>query len=97
MSLDTMLYSAVTRIEQLGWERYLGREDIYHWRTRNSNRYVDICLPYVDIYVYKNEEKYRSWLSVEELNAFNALTQLLDTQKKDNATYEEILSFDLPQ
>lgn len=91
-----MLEDLLETLTNMGWYRYLGEEDLCHWKTKGSNRYVDIELPYIDIYTYADEEKYKSWLSIVELHTFNTLVQFLDSQEERRG-YEEILSYDLPQ
>lgn len=91
-----MLEELLEALANMGWYRYLGKKDLCHWKTKDSNRYVDIELPFIDIYAYADEEKYKTWLSIVELHTFNTLVQLLDSQGERKG-YEEILSYDLPQ
>ncbi len=77
-----MLEELLEALADMGWCRYLGEEDLCHWKTKHSNRYVDIELPFIDIYTYADEEKYKTWLSIVELHTFDTLVQLLDRQPR---------------
>ena len=59
------------KLEHLGWRRYMG--DAFNWKFGDTGRFVDIDLPYIDIHIYKDGEKYGSYLSVIEFNLFNEL------------------------
>ena len=77
-----MLEEIINALVERGWYRYLGEEDLFHWKTKNSNRYVDIELPYIDLYVYADGEKYKTYLAVDELNTFNSLIQFLNNNQE---------------
>ena len=74
MKKKNKLDDIIAQLEGHGWFRYMGRDDLDHWKT-NTNRYVRLDHPYVDIYFYKNEEKYGSYLTEAELDLFNQLIQ----------------------
>ena len=69
----------ISKLEELGWERYLGGE--YYWKS-DSNRYVDFDDVYVDCYVYNNGEHFATYLSLEELNLFTSLFNILIKEKE---------------
>lgn len=59
--------SAKEKLIKLGWEEYIPD----NWKM--DNRYVDMDLPYIDIHCYHDEEKYGSYLTVEEFMLFSEL------------------------
>lgn len=55
------------KLEKLGWECCCPPSC---FRFKGSDRYVDLDLPYIDVYVYLDEQKYGSYLTVAETKAF---------------------------
>lgn len=54
-------------LESLGWRKL----DNETWQQ--GNRFVEFGLPYIDIYIYKNEIKYKGYLTIEEWVCFNKI------------------------
>ena len=69
------------KLEKLGWKKY-GFQDYYNWADTNSNRHVQIDLPYIDFFIYQNEEKYKGYLTVAELHLFYRLVK--EIKKHEN-------------
>ena len=67
----------IQSLRQENWEPYMGVENYHYWKTSDSNRYVDIEGVYIDIYVYKDEEKWGTWLNIKEMELFTNLAIIL--------------------
>ena len=71
------------QLEDAGWHQILDK--VFQWY--DSNRYVEIDYPYIDIYVYVEGEKYLGYLAFGELHLFNELCKLYE-KEVDNANEE---------
>ena len=63
----------IKKLECMGWVRYMN--DDYNWQCKN--RYVGIEFPYINIYVFAEQEKWKSYLTVAEFDLFNKLMKKL--------------------
>lgn len=76
------LKAVIKKLENLDWERaYRGNYE--YWKYRGTNRYVDIDLPYIDFYIYSNEEKYCGYLTAAEMHLFSELVDILVREKSE--------------
>ena len=80
--MTSELKAVIKKLENLDWER-IYRGHYGYWKYRGTNRYVDIDLPYIDFYIYSNEEKCCGYLTAAELDLFNKLVQLLVQEKSE--------------
>lgn len=62
------------KLKDLEWQDLMGDGLCWKW---GINRYVDIDLPYIDVYCYdgETESKVCGYLTSEELELFNALVE----------------------
>jgi len=76
------LKAVIKNIEKLGWKRpYRGNYE--YWKYGTTNRYIDIGLPYIDLYVYSDGEKFSSYLTVTEMRLFSDLVDILTREKSE--------------
>lgn len=67
----TRFEEIVEELRHIGWEMYM--ENVFSWKYGDTGRFVDIDLPYIDIYTYNNGEKYCGYLTSHEFDLFNDL------------------------
>lgn len=66
----------IKKLAKLGWKAYLS--DHMYFKYEGSNRYVDIDLPYIDIYTYTEEGMYKGYLTIKEFKLFYKLSKKLN-------------------
>ena len=75
----------IKKLQDLGWYN----RDYYNcFEYFETGRYVEIDLPYIDFYIYKDEEKYKGYLDVGEFKLFYKLVEIL-MEEQVLKTYKE--------
>lgn len=68
----------IKKLESMNWHLisiYSKRQ--YNFEYDGTNRYLELSNKYLDVYVYKDGEKYKGYLSTEELEVFYKLSKKL--------------------
>ena len=69
----------IKKLHALGWS---DEKDHLLWKYGDTNRYLEIKLPYIDFFILDYTGKWRGYLTVKEFFLFSKLVKKLSCKTK---------------